>query len=96
MARGARALARVRQEQLLAVRDVALADAADRAAARSGERDEQENDWDEDAAQGQRLRAGLGDAVELRDRLFARAVDGEDAIEAGDLEDLRDVAVAAD
>src|SRR5579885_2376646 len=43
-----------------------------------------------------RLRVWLGDAGQLRDRLVARAVDGEDAVEAGDLEDLRDVAVAAD
>src|SRR5438067_4671152 len=41
------------------------------------------------------LRAGLGDAVELRDRLVAGSVDREDAVEAGDLEDLGDVAVAA-
>ena len=33
---------------------------------------------------------------QLRDRLVARRVDREDAVETGDLEDLRDVPVAAD
>src|SRR5512140_1262 len=42
------------------------------------------------------LRRRLRDAVELRHRFVARAVDREDAVEAGDLEDLRDVPVAAD
>ena len=94
VARRARALARRREEQLLAVRDVALADASDRAAAGRGERDEEDGRYCEDAAQGYEL--VLGDAVEVRDRLVARRVDREDAVEAGDLEDLRDVPVAAD
>src|SRR5207248_8246941 len=34
--------------------------------------------------------------ADLRDRVLARRVDREDAIEAGDLEDLRDVPVVAD
>ena len=38
----------------------------------------------------------LGDAVELRHSFVAGPVDREDAVEAGDFEDLRDVPVAAD
>ena len=43
------------EEQLLAVRDVALADAPDRAAAGRGERDEQDGRLCEGAAQGYEL-----------------------------------------
>jgi hypothetical protein len=52
VARGAGALAGRREEELLAVRDVTLADASDRAAAGRGERDEQDGGYCEGAAQG--------------------------------------------
>src|SRR4051794_5150861 len=40
---------------------------------------------------------GAGSAgSEARERLFARLVDREDAIQSGDLEDLRDVLIRAD
>src|SRR4051812_32195389 len=42
------------------------------------------------------LRRGRELLVDGGDRLLAAAVDREDAVEAGDLEDLRDVTVAAD
>src|ERR687883_197604 len=38
----------------------------------------------------------IGRRTQLRHSLLAGGIDREDAIEAGDLEDLRDVAVAAD
>src|SRR5207248_9639813 len=48
-----------------------------------------------DGAAALRGRAGARGS-ELRDRLVARRIDREDAVEPRDLEDLRDVPVAAD
>src|SRR5947209_4616698 len=42
------------------------------------------------------LRRGGQLLVDRRDRVFAAGVDREDTVETGDLEDLRDVAVATD
>src|SRR6266540_3771631 len=48
------------------------------------------------ASSGRKLRRRLVGRLELGDGLVAGGIDGEDAVEAGDLEDLGDVAVAAD
>src|SRR5919199_4059209 len=81
-------------EELLALTEVAaLRDA--RLAAAGAERGHRqgEKSGGEDP---QALRRRLARVPDPRDRLVARRVDAEHAVEPGDLEDLRDVAVAAD
>src|SRR5262249_5602697 len=84
-------------EQLLAAPDIRAAalgepGLADAAAARGQQRrDPEDNQWRRERPQ--RLRGRLARGPDLLDRLVARRVDREDAVEAGDLEDLGDLPV---
>src|SRR5919202_211791 len=81
-------------EELLALTEVAaLRDA--RLAAAGAERGHRQGE-ESGGEDPQALRRRLARVPDPRDRLVARRVDAEHAVEPGDLEDLRDVAVAAD
>src|SRR5438093_10113192 len=78
------------EERLAAVRVAAPGDSAGPATGCQQRGEEGEN-----RGRAAHLRRRLARGAQLRNGLLARRVDGEDAVEAGDLEDLGDVPVAA-